>query len=144
MNALARLPRAQLLALFSVILLIANLFANVVDLAGNDETDEGSGVGDWLGISVFGIAVTALLLLVVVPRLRGDQRRMAALGFGIAAVVTLVAFWSSLPFAFAAAALSAAGPDEDTAEGEAPAPNTAAIILALLATVAAFVFCIIG
>jgi 4-amino-4-deoxy-L-arabinose transferase-like glycosyltransferase len=143
MNALARLPRMQLLVLFSAIILIANLFANVLDLAGNDDADEG-GVGDWLGISVFGIAVMALLLLVVVPRRRGSQRRTAARGFGIAAVVTLAVFWSSLPFAFAAAALSAAGPDEDSAQGEAPAPNTAAIILAALATVAAFVFCIIG
>ena len=141
MNALARMPRLQLLILFSVILLIANLFANVLDLNDNDEGD--GSVGNWLGISVFGIAVLALLLLVVVPRLRGDSRRTAALGFGIAEVVTCLIFWSSLPFAFAAAALSAAGPDEDTAEGEAPAPNTAAIILAVLATVAAFIGCII-
>ena len=69
---------------------------------------------------------------------------MAVLGFGIGAVVTIAVFWSGLPFALAAAALSAAGPGEDHIADEGAAPATAGVILGLLAIVGAFVMCIIG
>jgi hypothetical protein len=135
------MPRTQLLIAISIVILIAMLFANVLHIVGEDEAED---VGGWIGISVFGIAVAAVLLLVVVPRLRGDQRRMAVLGFGIAAIVTLVAFWSALPFALGAAAIAAAGPGDDTPEGDSPAPSSAGVLLAILAIVAGFIFCIIG
>jgi hypothetical protein len=83
-------------------------------------------------------------LLVVVPRLSGDQRRTAVLAFGGAAVVTCAVFWSAIPFALGAAAISAAGPQDDTAEGTAEAPSTAGVLLGILAIVAAFVLCIVG
>ena len=133
----------QLLLVFSIVIVIAALFANVIDV-GNNDADASGSVGGWLALSVFGIAVTALLLLVVVPRLRGDQRKTAVLGFGIASVVTVLVFWSALPFAFAAATLSAAGPGDDTPEGDAPAPSTAGVILAVLGTVGGFIGCVIG
>jgi hypothetical protein len=142
MNALTRLPRTQLLIAVSVVILIAELFANVIHVSG--ETDDTAEWGGFIGLSVFGIALATLLLLVVVPRLDGSQRRTATLAFGIAAVVTVAAFWSALPFALGAAALSAAAPGDDSPEGEAPAPSSAGVLLALLAMVAAFVFCIIG
>jgi hypothetical protein len=142
MDSFTRLPRTQLLIGMSVIIVIASLFANIVDV-GNSSDDSGS-VGGWIGLSLFGIAVTALLLLVAVPRIPAESRRTAVLAFGIAAAITCVVFWSMLPFALAAGALSAAHPGDDAAEGEAPAPATAGVILALLAVVAAFVFCIIG
>jgi hypothetical protein len=41
-------------------------------------------------------------------------------------------FWSALPFALGAAALAAATPEDDTPEGEAPAPSSAAFILCLV------------
>jgi hypothetical protein len=140
MSTFTRLPRTTLLIAISVIILIAELFAN--EIIAGDEGDDS--VGGWIGLSVFGIAVAAVLVLVVVPRLRGDQRRTAVLGFGIAAVVFCVIFWSALPFAFGAAALAAANPDDDTPDGAAAAPSSAGVILALLAIVAAFVLCLVG
>jgi hypothetical protein len=140
MTTFTRLPRTILLIAISVIIVIAELFAN--EIAAGDEGD--AEVGGWIGLSLFGIAVAAVLVLVVVPRLSGAQRRTAVLGFGIAAVVSCVIFWSALPFAFAAAALAAAAPGDDSPHGESDAPSSAGVILALLAIVAAFVFCVIG
>jgi hypothetical protein len=139
-TSLTTLPRTTLLIAISIVIVIAELFANAVVLG-----DEGEGsVAGWIGLSVFGIAVTAVLLLVVVPRLPNQQRRTAVLGFGGGAVVTCVIFWSALPFALGAAALAAAGPQDDSPEGTGPAPSTAGVLLAVLAIVAAFVLCIIG
>ena len=92
----------------------------------------------------FGIALSAVLLLVAVPRLPDDMRGTAVLGFGIGAVVTCLAFWSTLPFALGIAAIAAAGPGDDTPEGTGAAPSTAGVLLAVLAIVAAFVLCVIG
>jgi hypothetical protein len=140
MEALTRLPRTTLLLAISVLIVIAELFANAIVLAG----DEDASVAGWIALSLFGIAVTAVLVLVVVPKLRRDQRRTAVLAFGGGAVVTCAIFWSALPFALGAAALAAAGPGDDTPEGDAPAPSTAGVLLAVLAIVAAFVLCIVG
>jgi hypothetical protein len=93
---------------------------------------------------MFGIALSAVLLLVAVPRLPADSRRIAVLGFGIGAVVMCAIFWSTLPFALGVAAIAAAAPDDDSPEGTDPAPTTAGVLLAVLAIVAAFVLCVIG
>ena len=138
MEALTRIPRTQLLVVTSVVILAAMFFAN--SMYDGDDSD----LGGWLGLSAFGIALTVLLLLVVVPRIPREHQRNAVLGFGIGAVVTLVIVWSTLPFALGAAALYAAGPGEVQVEGEKPAPVTAGVILALLAWIAGFVACIIG
>ena len=140
MESLTRLPRTNLLLGISIVIVIAELFANSIVLAGDEEAS----VGGWIGLSLFGIAVTAILLLVVVARLPSEQRRNFVLGFGVAAVVTCAFFWSALPFALGAAALAAAGPRDDTPEGEAPAPSTAGVLLAVLAIVAAFILCLVG
>jgi hypothetical protein len=142
MATFTRMPRTQLLVLFSLIIIVAALFANVVGIG--DEVDEEGSVGGWIGLSAFGIAVTALLLLVAVPRIPREHRKNAVLGFGIAAIVFCVVFWSALPFAFAAAALYAAGPGEEQIPEEGEAPATAGVLLALLAVVVAFVLCVIG
>lgn len=135
-----RLPRTQLLVGISIAILIAELFANELILG-----DEGDGdVAGWVGLSLFGIALTAVLVLVVVPRLSGDRRRTAVLAFGIGAVVTCVVFWSAIPFALGAAALAAAAPEDDTPEGEAPAPSSAGVLLAVLAIAAAFILSLVG
>jgi hypothetical protein len=141
MTTFTRMPRTTLLIVMSVIILVAELFANEV-VAG----DEGDGdVGGWIGLSLFGIAVMLVLVLVVIPRIgAGDGRRNAVLGFGIGAVVLNVIFWSALPFALGAAALAAAAPGDDTPEGEGDAPVSAGVILALLAIVAAFILCLVG
>jgi hypothetical protein len=139
-TSLTRLPRVTLLVAISVLIAVAELFAQGVIAAGDEE----SSVGGWIGASLFGIALTAVLLLVVVPRLAADQRRTAVLGFGIGAVVTCVVFWTAIPFALGAAAIAAAGPQDDTPEGTDPAPSTAGVLLGALAIVAAFVLCLIG
>lgn len=140
MDSLTRLPRTTLLIAISAVIVVAELFANSIILAG----DEDSSVGGWVGLSLFGIALTAVLLLVVVPRLPNENRRMVVLGFGVGAVVTCAVFWSAIPFALGAAAIAAAGPGDDTPEGTAPAPSTAGVLLGALAIVAAFILCVIG
>jgi len=137
---LTRLPRTNLLVAISVVIVVAELFANGIVLGG----EEDSSVGGWIGLSLFGIALTAVLLLVVVPRLQSQQRRTAVLAFGGGAVVTCVVFWSAIPFALGAAAIAAAGPQDDTPEGTEPAPSTAGVLLGVLAIVAAFILCLIG
>ena len=137
------MPRTQLLVLISIVIVIAALFANVIDV-GNNDADASGSVGGWVAMSLFGIAITALLLLVAVPKLRSDQRRTAVLAFGIASVVTVLVFWSTLPFALGAATFAAAAPGDDAVEGEAAAPSAAGVILAALGIVGGFVLCVIG
>jgi hypothetical protein len=138
MSTLTRMPRTQLLVAMAAVILIAELFANEI-IGGND-----ADVGGWVGLSVFGIAVMALLVLVVVPRVAPGQRRSWVLGLGVAAIITCAVFWSALPFAFAAAAFAAATPGEEHPGEAGPAPVSAGVILAALATLAAFVLCIVG
>lgn len=135
------MPRLNLLVATSVIILIAELFANDIIL-GSDESEPSW--GGWIGLSLFGIALTALLLLVAVPRLPREHRRTAVLGFGVGAVVLCVVFWSAIPFALGAAAIAAAGPGDDSPEGTDEAPSTAGVLLGVLAIIAAFVLCIVG
>ena len=142
MSTFTRMPRTQLLLLTAVIIVVAALFANVIGIG--DEVDEEGSVGGFIGLSAFGIAVTALLLLVAVPKIPRENRKAAVLAFGVAAIVFCVVFWSMLPFAFGAAALYAAGPGEENVPDDGEAPATAGVLLALLAWVAAFVLCIIG
>jgi hypothetical protein len=140
-RSLTTLPRTTLLIGISIVIVVAMLFANGVVLASGD--DERS-TGGFVGASLFGIALSAVLLLVAVPRLPEDMRRTAVLGFGIGAVVTCLAFWSTLPFALGVAAIAAAAPGDDTPEGTDPAPTTAGVLLAVLAIAGAFVLCLIG
>lgn len=142
MATFTRMPRTQLLLITALIIVVALLFANVINIGGG--SDENGSVGSWIGTSIFAIAVTAVLLLVAVPKLPREHRQMAILGFGIAAVVTIAVFWSGLPFALGAAALYAAGPGEERVQDEGAAPATAGVVLALLGIVGAFVMCIIG
>jgi hypothetical protein len=138
MSTLTRMPRTQLLVVMSVVILVAELFANEI-IGGNDPS-----AGGWISLSAFGIAVMVVLVLVVVPRVSAETRRSWTLGLGIASVVTCVAFWSALPFAFAAATLAASRPGEEQPGEGGEAPASAGVLLALLATVVAFVLCIVG
>jgi hypothetical protein len=81
---------------------------------------------------------------VVVPRVEPSSRRSWTLGLGVAALITCVVFWSSLPFAFAAATFASAAPGEEHPGETGPAPASTGVILAALATVVAFVLCIVG
>jgi hypothetical protein len=140
-TSLTRQPRLNLLIGISIVIVIAMLFANGVIAASSD--DEQS-FGQFIGFSLFGVALSAVLLLYAVPRLPEDARRTAVLGFGIAAVVLCVVFWSTLPFALGIAAIAAGGPGDDSPHGNKPAPTTAGVLLGILAIVAAFILCIVG
>ena len=134
------MPRTRLLLIVSVLIVVAMAFANVIDVGGNDARDEDELVG-FLSLSAFGIVVSALLLFVVVPRLRPGS---PALVFGVLAIITTVIFWSALPFAFGAAAIAASSPRDDQPEAAGGAGLKAGAALGLLAWLAAFVFCIVG
>jgi hypothetical protein len=137
MSTITRMPRTQLLVVMAGLILVAELFANEI-VSGDAD------VGGWVGLSLFGIAVMLLLVLVVVPRIPPHARRNWVLGFGIAAVVLCAVFWSALPFAVAAAAFAAAAPGEEHPGEEGEARASAGVILAALATVAAFILCVVG
>jgi hypothetical protein len=143
MNTKQRVSRTQLFVGIALVIIVAELFANVLDVGSNDSDDNGS-FGAFLGIAAFGIAVTALLLYVVVPRIGGDSRRTVALVFGVLSVVTVLVFWSALPFAFGAAAIAAAAPGEGAAPAGRAGASSLALALAALGIVAGFVACIIG
>jgi hypothetical protein len=140
-KTLTTLPRTTLLIGISVVIVIAMMFANGV--IAPDATQNRS-TGGFIGGSLFGIALSAVLLLVAVPRLPDDVRPLAVLGFGIGAVIFCLFFWSAIPFALGVAAIAAAAPDDDSPEGDAPAPVTAGVLLAVLSILAAFVLCVIG
>jgi Na+/melibiose symporter-like transporter len=137
MSTLTRMPRTQLLTAMALVIVIAELFAN--DIIGGD-----ADVGGWISLSLFGIAVMLLLVLVLVPRIPADKRRAWTLGLGVAAVITCAVFWSALPFALAAATFVMAAPGEEHPGETGEASASAGVILAALATIAAFIFCIIG
>ena len=139
MTSITRIPRINLLVGISVVIVLAMLFANVLTSGDGEKS-----VGQFVGFSIFGIAVSALLLLVAVPRVPEEHRRTAVLGFGIGAIVTLLLFWSTLPFALGVAAIAAGNSGDDSPRGEKPAPTTAGVLLGALAILAAFLFCIIG
>jgi hypothetical protein len=138
MSEITRMPRTQLMVVTAAIILIAELFANEI-IAGDDPD-----AGGWIGLSAFGIAVLALLVLVVVPRVAQQQRRSWTLGLGVTAIITCAVFWSALPFAFGAATLAAAAPGEEHPGETGEASASAGVILAALAYVVAFVLCLIG
>jgi hypothetical protein len=140
-NALSRLPRITLLLAISVVIVIAEAFANGIVARAPEDNHS---VGGWIGFSLFGIALSAVLLLVVVPRLPADLRHAAVLGFGIAAIVTCLLWWSALPFALGVAAIAAAAPGEDSVRGSKPAPVTAGVLLGGLGIVAALLFSLVG
>ena len=132
MDTLTRIPRENLLVGISVVIVIAMLFANGVIAASADHERS---FGAFIGFSVFGIALSAVLLLVVVPKLPPEVRPNAVLGFGIG---------STLPFALGVTAISAAGSGDDSLHGTKPAPVTAGVLLGMLAIVGAFIFCLVG
>jgi hypothetical protein len=124
MDALRRLTKPQ-------------LFANIIDVADNDSGDEGT-IGDWLGISAFGIAVAALVIFVVIDR--AGNPGTVGLVLAVLALITVLAFWSNLPFAFGlpAAWLGARLGTEGRGNG------TVIVGISLLAVVAALVLSVIG
>ncbi len=110
----------RLLAAAAALILLAELLAHGASAA-------------WLGVSAFGIAVAATLLLVALPRVDPAGHGLLAISFAATALFTTVAFWSALPFAFGVAAIAAA-----------PRPAAPTAILGALAMAVALTFCIIA
>ena len=148
MQALRRLSRTTLAAATAVLIFVALLFGYVLDVTNNEEGD--ADIRGWLIVSVVASLLAAALLLRFVPATESDadpanKPARRGLVLGILSVITLVVFWTGLPFVFGVPALVLA------AEGQARAPQqghggeaTAAAVLAVLAIAAAFVFCVVG
>jgi hypothetical protein len=113
--------RTSLLAPAAVLIVVAEGFVNDGD------------VGPWAGLSLWGIGLTALLLLVALPRTDPSAHPLLAWSFGITALFTCVAFWSALPFAFGTAAVAAAR-----------RPTAPAALLGIAALLLATAFCILA
>ena len=113
--------RRRLLSATAALTVVAELFANDAEPLGT------------LVLSAFGIGVTALLLFVVVPRVDPAGHPVLAASFALTALITCVAFWSALPFAFGAGAVAAS-----------QRPTAVPAILGAIAMVVAMAFSIIA
>jgi hypothetical protein len=148
MEALRTMSRQTLAVATAVLIYVALLFAYVLDVTNNEE-GEGDVLG-WLIVSTVASVIAAVLLLRVVPASESDtggdnKPARHALILGVLSLVTIVVFWTGLPFALGVPALALA------ATGRARAPQeghggqaTAAAVLATLAIVLSLVVCITG
>jgi hypothetical protein len=148
MEALRRLPRTTLAAATAVLIFVALLFGYVLDVTNNEEGD--GDVRGWLIVSVVASVLAAALLLRFVPATEsdagpGNKPARRGLVLSVLSVIALAVFWTGLPFVLGVPALVLA------AEGRARAPQqgrggeaTAAVVLAIVAIVAAFVVCVVG
>lgn len=87
MAPLTQLPRTTLPIAIWVVIVIAMMFANGIVLG---EADDNESVGGWIGFTLFGIALSAVLLLVAIPRLPSDARRMVTLVIVAAFVLCII------------------------------------------------------
>ena len=115
MQALRTLSRRTLAAATAALIFAALAFAYFLDVTDNED-GEGDVLG-WLIVSAVASLIAAALLLRFVPATEADadhdnQPARRALILGVLSVVTLVVFWTGLPFALAvpALALAATGP----------------------------------
>ena len=148
MDALRTVSRPTLAAATALLIFVALAFAYVLDVTNNESGD--SDVVGWLIVSAVSSLIAAALLVRFVPATEADpstENKPARRGLilGVLSLVTVVAFWTGLPFALGVPALALA------ASGNARAPQqghggqaTAATALAALAIVASIVLCITG
>ena len=141
MHALARTPRTTLLGVTAALILAA---LAVAYLPGGD--DENGDLVGWLIVSALAIAVAAVFLLRVVPNAeRGGTPERTAVTLGIVAFLSLVVFWSALPFALGVpAAVLGAVALEAHPHGARRTEATAALILAAAAIALGLLLCIVG
>jgi hypothetical protein len=106
--------------------------------------------GDAVGLVVLGLVSLALMAGIVfwlVPRQRGapvDQANRTALVLGIVSVVTLLVFWTGLPFAVGAGAIALGLSQREAAAPNARGRATAAVVLGALSVLLSFVALVIG
>ena len=144
METLRRTPRTTLVAATAVLTLVGLSFGYWLT------TDDDKEVVGWLIVSAVCTVIAAALLLRLVPAVEADTRadnRPARVGLilGVLSALTVLVFWTGLPFALGVPALVLG------AEGQARAATqgrgseaTATIVLASVAIVLAFVGSLVG
>lgn len=162
MSTLRSLSHKQLLLATAVLVVVGMAFANFTDVGGNDDA-EGS-FGAFAAVSLLAILLAAFLTLWLLPRVERDEEpsrpATAALLFGVPAFLSLVGFWTAVPFVLGVPAvhLGAIGlhragkeyvPDDDSPSDEpieVPGRGQAigGLLLGSLAVVLGLVACIIG
>lgn len=148
MEALRRTSRTTLAVATAILIFVALLAAYVLDLT-NNESGDADYVG-WLIVSVVSSAIAAGLLLRFVPATESetsDENKPARRGLVLGALsfVTIVGFWTGLPFALGVPALvlGAEGRARSETQGHA-GEAAAAMLLAAVAIIASIVFAITG
>ncbi|HEX5895337.1 MAG TPA: hypothetical protein VFY47_03335 [Thermoleophilaceae bacterium] len=146
MEALRTTSRQTLAVATAVLIFAALAFAYVVGVSDDEEGD----VVGWLIVSALASLIAAALLLRFVPASESDpdgdnKPARHALILGVLSLVTIVVFWTGLPFALGVPALALAA----TGRGRAPQQGhggqaTAAAVLAALAILLSIVVCITG
>jgi hypothetical protein len=167
-ESIRRLTPAQLLVGSAALIVIGLAFAYLLDVGGND--DEGADVLGFFIVAVVAIAISAFLVLWLVPR-EEDQAgahrpARTSLILGILAFLTLVGFWTGLPFVLGVPALylgavgqarareglgaAASGEPDAVDAAEAPSERVgggealAGTVLGAAALVLGLLLCIIG
>ncbi|MCA1705024.1 MAG: hypothetical protein LC808_17885 [Actinobacteria bacterium] len=107
MASIQRLSTKHLILATAVLVTVGNAFAYLLDVGGNDADDED--VGGFLAATLIAIGIGAFLIMWLIPRelSQRDTGRTArsALIVGALAFVTLVVFWTGLPFVLGVPAL---------------------------------------
>jgi hypothetical protein len=101
-----------------------------------------------IGLSLFSLALMAWIVLWVVPRERAaapGRAARTALILGVLSLVTVLVFWTGIPFALGAGAIALGLSLRElaAASGER-GKSTAAVVLGALAVVASFIVLLIG
>jgi len=146
MEALRTTSRQTLAVATAVLIFAALAFAYVVGVSDDEEGD----VVGWLIVSALASLIAAALLLRFVPASESDpdgdnKPARHALILGVLSLVTIVVFWTGLPFALGVPALALAATGRDRAPQQRHGGQaTAAAVLAALAILLSIVVCITG
>jgi len=166
-ESIRRLTPPQLLAGAAALIVIGLAFAYLLDVGDNDD---GADVAGFVIVAVVAIAISAFLTLWLVPR-EEDQAgahrpARTSLILGILAFLTLIGFWTGLPFALGVPALylgavgqarareglrpASAGAEGVDSSAETPSERTgggealAGTVLGVVAVELGLLLCIIG
>ena len=107
---------------------------------GTFQGDDDHAWRNWLIVLAISAAVTAIVFWVVVPRI--DNLAQGALILAVVGAVAIVVFWLGIPVVFAGAAALLAF--EARRQGVRSAAVSAALLIALLTTIAALVLALAG
>jgi hypothetical protein len=99
-----------------------------------------------IGLGLFSLALMAWIVLWLIPRERAAGRAArTALILGVLALVTVLVFWTGIPFALGAGALALGLSARETgAASGGQGKATAAVVLGALAVVLSFVALLFG